>query len=384
MEPNDSPQAAAVRAAYCWRCPSCVAVKRSQLQSAMRHFRWFLERSALAEWNRIIKEARGNGTGEMEHAMLLQQQHLFPSPTLRGIHETNDRNGVAYCARIVPHKRTMERVRARRHAHRMEVDEERIRRMRHDWERSQQGDEGLSSLGAGGGLKDGAPGVTVESSRSGRAEMRVIQRALAPIVQQQQQQDASSAAAAGGSPGADASSPSGCPSGSGLQLAAADADLVGVSTSALELNQLTSRAKKLRFDRSPIHDWGLFASEPIVANELVLEYVGELIRARIADLREAEYDRRGIGSTYLFRLDESHVIDATECGNVARFINHSCAPNCAPRVIYVAGRPRMVIFAKRDIAVGDELSYDYKLPIEDEDKKIKCLCGADKCRGFLN
>jgi len=53
-------------------------------------------------------------------------------------------------------------------------------------------------------------------------------------------------------------------------------------------------------------------------------------------------------------------------------------------VIQVGGRPRMVIYAKQNIAVGEELSYDYKLPIEDEDKKIPCLCGSDKCRGFLN
>ena len=69
---------------------------------------------------------------------------------------------------------------------------------------------------------------------------------------------------------------------------------------------------------------GLFAEEPIAEGELVIEYVGELIRARIADMRESRYEQIGIGSSYLFRIDEANVIDATMRGNQARFINHSC------------------------------------------------------------
>jgi len=84
----------------------------------------------------------------------------------------------------------------------------------------------------------------------------------------------------------------------------------------------------------------------------------------------------------MFRIDSESVIDATLKGNLARFINHSCDPNCIPRVIAVANSRRIVIYAKQAIAVGEELSYDYKFPIEDE--KIPCLCGAEKCRKFLN
>ena len=57
---------------------------------------------------------------------------------------------------------------------------------------------------------------------------------------------------------------------------------------------------------------------------MVIEYVGQLVRTLVADRREADYTKRGIGSSYLFRIDSDHIIDATKCGNYARFMNHSC------------------------------------------------------------
>ena len=86
-----------------------------------------------------------------------------------------------------------------------------------------------------------------------------------------------------------------------------------------------SRKKKLKFAKSGIHNWGLFTCEPIAAEEMVIEYVGEIVRSVIADAREKHYEETGIGSSYLFRLDAETVIDATKVGNNARFINHSCA-----------------------------------------------------------
>ena len=85
---------------------------------------------------------------------------------------------------------------------------------------------------------------------------------------------------------------------------------------ALKFNQLQSRKKHLRFARSPIHDWGLYAMERISRGELVIEYVGEVIRAQVADKREKAYERQGIGSSYLFRIDEEMVVDATKKGNL--------------------------------------------------------------------
>lgn len=84
------------------------------------------------------------------------------------------------------------------------------------------------------------------------------------------------------------------------------------------------RKKKLTFCKSRIHDWGLFALEPIARDEMVIEYVGEVVRQAIADDREKRYERLGIGSSYLFRVDSDTIIDATKYGNLARFINHCC------------------------------------------------------------
>jgi histone-lysine N-methyltransferase SETD1 len=84
------------------------------------------------------------------------------------------------------------------------------------------------------------------------------------------------------------------------------------------------RKKQLKFAKSRIHDWGLFALEPIAADEMVIEYVGQGIRPIVADIREKKYSELGIGSSYLFRVDLETIVDATRCGNVARFINHSC------------------------------------------------------------
>jgi len=159
-------------------------------------------------------------------------------------------------------------------------------------------------------------------------------------------------------------------------LAAADgADL-------LKATQLKARKKRLRFQRSKIHDWGLVALEPIEAEDFVIEYVGELIRSRISDIREHHYEKMGIGSSYLFRLDDGYVVDATKRGGIARFINHSCEPNCYTKVISVDGQKKIFIYAKRHIVSGEEITYNYKFPLEEN--KIPCNCGSKRCRGSMN
>lgn len=150
----------------------------------------------------------------------------------------------------------------------------------------------------------------------------------------------------------------------------------------IKFNQLQSRKKQLQFARSPIHDWGLYALERIPKGEMVIEYVGEVIRQQVAEKRERAYERSGIGSSYLFRIDDDLVVDATKIGNLGRLINHSCDPNCTAKIITIGGQKKIVIYAKVDIHPGDEVTYDYHFPIENE--KIPCLCGAAKCRGFLN
>ncbi|XP_040910067.1 histone-lysine N-methyltransferase 2B isoform X2 [Toxotes jaculatrix] len=135
--------------------------------------------------------------------------------------------------------------------------------------------------------------------------------------------------------------------------------------------------------RSQIHGRGLFCKRNIDAGEMVIEYAGTVIRSVLTDKREKYYDSKGIGC-YMFRIDDFDVVDATMQGNAARFINHSCEPNCYSRVINVDGRKHIVIFALRKIYRGEELTYDYKFPIEDENNKLHCNCGARRCRRFLN
>ncbi|XP_075965652.1 histone-lysine N-methyltransferase 2A isoform X1 [Anarhichas minor] len=135
--------------------------------------------------------------------------------------------------------------------------------------------------------------------------------------------------------------------------------------------------------RSAIHGRGLFCKRNIEAGEMVIEYAGIVIRSVLTDKREKYYDGKGIGC-YMFRIDDFDVVDATMHGNAARFINHSCEPNCYSRVINVEGRKHIVIFALRKIYRGEELTYDYKFPIEDASSKLNCNCGARRCRRFLN
>ena len=89
--------------------------------------------------------------------------------------------------------------------------------------------------------------------------------------------------------------------------------------------------------------------------ELACEYLGELIRRTVADQREQRYDAAGLGC-YFFRIDEDHVVDATCRGGLARFINHSCSPNCVARIMDLGGRLRIFIITARAISPGEELT----------------------------
>ena len=118
---------------------------------------------------------------------------------------------------------------------------------------------------------------------------------------------------------------------------------------------------------------------------MIVEYRGELISLAVANLREKKYEIEKIGSDYMFRIDNKTVCDATKQGNMARFFNASCEPNCMTKIINVNNEKRVVVYALKDIQSGEELVYDYKFPVEyDESKRIPCLCGSKNCRGFLN
>ncbi|KDN53551.1 SET domain-containing protein [Tilletiaria anomala UBC 951] len=153
-------------------------------------------------------------------------------------------------------------------------------------------------------------------------------------------------------------------------------------TDVLKFNQLRTRKKQLKFAKSPIHDWGLYAMEVIPKGDMVIEYVGEIIRQQVADEREKAQELAGIFSTYLFRVDDDTVVDATHKGNIARLMNHCCTPNCTAKILTLNGEKKIVIYAKEPILPGQELTYDYKSSAGDEDA-IPCLCGSSGCRRFL-
>ena len=135
--------------------------------------------------------------------------------------------------------------------------------------------------------------------------------------------------------------------------------------------------------RSKIQGRGAFATRPIKKGERIIEYTGQRISWKEADRRyDDEHMQRH--HTFLFSLTQRTVVDAAVGGNDARLINHSCDPNC--EAVIVQGH--IFIDAMRDIAAGEELSYDYSYERDadtsDEDEKLYiCRCGAASCRGTI-
>jgi hypothetical protein len=117
--------------------------------------------------------------------------------------------------------------------------------------------------------------------------------------------------------------------------------------------------------RSGIHGWGVFATRRIPKNKRIIDYAGEKIPTRVSSKREVKYLQRG--HIWCFRINSRWVRDAAVGGNVARYINHSCKPNCW---VEIAGDV-IWIRASRTIKKGEELTYDYAT---DGAKIISCKC----------
>jgi hypothetical protein len=135
--------------------------------------------------------------------------------------------------------------------------------------------------------------------------------------------------------------------------------------------------------RSGIHGRGAYATRDIAKGTRIVEYLGERITHKQADAR---YEDKGQddGHTFLFVVNSRVVIDAGVDGNDARFINHSCDPNCDT----VIENQRVFIEAIRDIEAGEELGYEYGLTWESTDDpeelaNYQCRCGAANCRGTM-
>jgi SET domain-containing protein len=135
--------------------------------------------------------------------------------------------------------------------------------------------------------------------------------------------------------------------------------------------------------RSPIHGRGVFALTHIPKHTRIIEYKGERISQQEADERYSE-EHSNSPHTMLFEVNDKIVIDATRRGNSARWINHSCAPNCE----VADENERIFIESCHDIRPGEELTYDYNLQLgEPHTAKAKrahaCFCGSRRCRGTM-
>jgi SET domain-containing protein len=139
----------------------------------------------------------------------------------------------------------------------------------------------------------------------------------------------------------------------------------------------------IRVRRSRIHGYGVFAEQPIPRGKRIIEYVGERVSHAEADRRYEGRPARD-AHTFLFIVNKDVVVDAGVDGSEARYINHSCKPNCETEVI----RGRIWIRALRRILPGEELSYDYCIGRDpddapDVDEIYRCRCGAPRCRGTM-
>ena len=146
---------------------------------------------------------------------------------------------------------------------------------------------------------------------------------------------------------------------------------------------MKSISRRFSIRNSSIHGRGVFALVRIPKNTRIIEYRGERISQEEADERYSE-EHANSPHTMLFEVNDQIVIDATRRGNSARWINHSCVPNCE----IVDENDRIFIESRRDIAPGEELTYDYNLQLGEPHtaaakRAHPCFCGTRRCRGTM-
>src|SRR5215469_1696047 len=128
--------------------------------------------------------------------------------------------------------------------------------------------------------------------------------------------------------------------------------------------------------------FGLRADTDLRANDFVFEYIGEVIGENAFNRRMHQYDEEGIKHFYFMSLNKGEFIDATRKGNLGRFCNHSCNPNCYVDKWVVGDKLRMGIFAERSIKAGEELTFNYNVDRYGADPQ-PCYCGEPNCTGFI-
>lgn len=146
--------------------------------------------------------------------------------------------------------------------------------------------------------------------------------------------------------------------------------------------EASKRSRYAELKKSSIHNKGLFAKKFIPRRTKIIEYTGEKITKKEAEKRaEEQYEKgeQGIeGHVYIFELNKKYDIDGNKPGNIAKYINHSCNPNCETEII----DNHIWVIALRNIYPGEELTYNYGYDVENfEDHP--CYCGSDKCVGYI-
>ena len=137
--------------------------------------------------------------------------------------------------------------------------------------------------------------------------------------------------------------------------------------------------------QSKIHGKGIIATEKIKKGTKIIQYVGEKISKKEGDKRSGDRIEKYLksnssGSVYIFELNKNQDIDGNFSFNKARYINHSCNPNCEVDII----KDEIWISSIKNIKKGDELSYDYGYTFDKDDyKDHECKCGSKYCIGYI-
>ncbi|MDB3872844.1 SET domain-containing protein-lysine N-methyltransferase [Pelagibacteraceae bacterium] len=128
--------------------------------------------------------------------------------------------------------------------------------------------------------------------------------------------------------------------------------------------------------KSGINNLGLFAKGDINKGEKVIEYKGKKFTHKQVEENDRYDNSKAI---YLFTLNERYVLDGDTKTNTAKYINHSCDPNCEVDII----KGKIWIIAIKDIKKGDELSYDYGFGYDADFRQFPCKCGSKNCCGYI-
>ena len=137
--------------------------------------------------------------------------------------------------------------------------------------------------------------------------------------------------------------------------------------------------------KSKVHGTGVFTTQEIKSGTKIIEYIGDKVTKKEGDKRSSErikkyLNSKTLGSVYIFELNKKYDIDGSPLYNKARYINHSCNPNCEVDIV----RGHIWISSTKKIEKGSELNYDYGYPFDKDDFKDHiCKCSSKKCIGYI-